>query len=53
MAIEDDLDAQALWRSVCAMLLARRGEVEDAITLSLEAIDMRGAATPSSSSPMP
>jgi ATP/maltotriose-dependent transcriptional regulator MalT len=41
MAIEDDVDAQALWRSVRAMLLARRGEVEDAITLSLEAIEMR------------
>jgi class 3 adenylate cyclase/tetratricopeptide (TPR) repeat protein len=41
MAIEDDLDAQALWRSVRAMLLARRGDVEDAVTLSLEAIDMR------------
>ena len=41
MAIEDDIDAQALWRSVRAMLLARRGEVEDAVTLSLEAIDMR------------
>ena len=41
MAIDDDIDAQALWRSVRAMLLARRGEVEDAVTLSLEAIDMR------------
>jgi predicted metal-dependent hydrolase len=41
MAIEDDLDAQALWRSVHAMLLARRGEVEGAISLSLEAIEMR------------
>jgi tetratricopeptide (TPR) repeat protein len=41
MAIEDDIDAQALWRSVRAMLLARHGEVEEAITLSLEAIDMR------------
>jgi class 3 adenylate cyclase/tetratricopeptide (TPR) repeat protein len=41
MAIEDDLDAQARWRSVHAMLLARRGEVEGAISLSLEAIEMR------------
>jgi predicted transcriptional regulator len=41
MAIEGDIDAQALWRSVRAMLLARRGEVDDAIRLSLEAIAMR------------
>ena len=41
MAIEDDIDAQALWRSVHAMLLARRGQLDDAIRLSFEAIDMR------------
>ena len=41
MAIEDDLDAQAIWRSVHAMNLARRGETEEAIRLSLEAISMR------------
>jgi len=41
MAIEDDLDAQALWRSVHAMLLARRGELDEAIAISLEAIAMR------------
>jgi class 3 adenylate cyclase/tetratricopeptide (TPR) repeat protein len=41
MAIEDDIDAQAIWRSVHAMLLARRGETDEAIALSLEAIEMR------------
>jgi class 3 adenylate cyclase/tetratricopeptide (TPR) repeat protein len=41
MAIEDDIDAQAIWRSVHAMLLARRGETDEAVALSLEAIEMR------------
>ncbi|HEX5039442.1 MAG TPA: adenylate/guanylate cyclase domain-containing protein [Candidatus Limnocylindria bacterium] len=41
MAIDDDIDAQALWRSVHAMLLARRGEVDEAVVLSQEAIAFR------------
>jgi tetratricopeptide (TPR) repeat protein len=41
MAIDDDIDAQAIWRSVHAMLLARRGDSDEAIALSVEAIEMR------------
>jgi ATP/maltotriose-dependent transcriptional regulator MalT len=41
MAIEDDLDAQAIWRSVHAMILARHGSTDEAIELSVEAIAMR------------
>jgi len=41
MAIEDDLDAQAIWRSVHGMILARRGDPDEGIRLSLEAIGMR------------
>jgi len=41
IAMEDDVDAQAIWRSVHAMVLARRGDTEDAIRLAVEAIDLR------------
>jgi class 3 adenylate cyclase/tetratricopeptide (TPR) repeat protein len=41
MAMEDDLDAQAIWRSVLAMLTARHGDTDEAIKLSLEAIELR------------
>ena len=41
MALDDDLDAQALWRSVLAMLLAREGHTEDAIAMSHEAVELR------------
>jgi tetratricopeptide (TPR) repeat protein len=41
MAMDDDLDAQALWRSVLAMLEAREGRTQDGIRLADEAIAMR------------
>ncbi len=41
MAMDDDLDAQAMWRSVLAMLLARAGQTEEAIALSHEAVQLR------------
>lgn len=41
IAMEDDVDAQAIWRSVHAMILARRGDTQDAIRLAVEAIDLR------------
>jgi len=41
MAMDDDLDAQALWRSVLAMLEAREGRPEEGIRLADEAIAMR------------
>ena len=41
MAMPDDLDAQAIWRSVLAMLTAREGKTDEAIRLSLEAIELR------------
>jgi hypothetical protein len=41
MAMEDDLDAQALWRSVLAMLLAREGHGDEALPLAQEAVALR------------
>jgi ATP/maltotriose-dependent transcriptional regulator MalT len=41
MAIDEDLDAQAIGRSVQAMVVARRGDIETAIALGNEAIAMR------------
>ena len=41
MAMEDDLDAQALWRSVLAMLLAREGRIAEAIEMSSDAVAVR------------
>jgi tetratricopeptide (TPR) repeat protein len=40
-AAADDVDAQALWRSVRACILARRGEAAEARRLALEAVEMR------------
>ena len=40
-AMEDDPDAQALWRSVQAMLRARDGDVDEGIRLALEAVSLR------------
>ena len=41
MAMEDDLDAQAMWRSVLAMVRARQGSLEEAVALGDEAIALR------------
>jgi class 3 adenylate cyclase/tetratricopeptide (TPR) repeat protein len=40
MASEEDLDAQALWRQVLAMIRARRGETAEALTLGHEAVEL-------------
>jgi ATP/maltotriose-dependent transcriptional regulator MalT len=41
MSMDDDLDAQAMWRSVLAMVIARKGQHEEAIRLALEAVELR------------
>ena len=41
IAMDDDLDAQAIWRSVLAMVVGREGEIDTAIALGREAIEMR------------
>jgi ATP/maltotriose-dependent transcriptional regulator MalT len=41
MAMDDDPDAQAIWRSVQAMIRARHGDPEEGIRLALEAIALR------------
>lgn len=41
LAAEDDVDAQALWRSVLGMCLARRGDTEQGVRLAAEAVAMR------------
>ncbi len=41
MAMDDDLDAQAQWRSVLAMLRAREGRSAEALSLGEEAIALR------------
>ncbi len=41
MAMEDDPDAQAIWRSVQAMIRAREGDPERGIRLAQEAIALR------------
>jgi tetratricopeptide (TPR) repeat protein len=40
LSAEDDIGSQALWRSVRARVLARRGETEAAIELAQEAIEV-------------
>jgi len=40
-AAPDDSDAQALWRSVILRILARRGDVENALQLAKEAVEIR------------
>jgi class 3 adenylate cyclase/tetratricopeptide (TPR) repeat protein len=40
LAAEDDIEAEALWRSVRAKVLARRQEVDDARALAGEAVDL-------------
>jgi class 3 adenylate cyclase len=41
MAMDDDPDAQAIWRSVQGMIRARHGDPEEGIRLALEAIALR------------
>ncbi|MEO8510790.1 MAG: adenylate/guanylate cyclase domain-containing protein [Chloroflexota bacterium] len=41
LAAADDVDAQALWRSVLGMCLARRGEIDDGVRLAAEAVELR------------
>ena len=41
LAAPDDKDAQALWRSVFAMIRARAGATDEAIALAQEAVAMR------------
>jgi tetratricopeptide (TPR) repeat protein len=41
ISMDDDLDAQAMWRSVLAMVIARKGQHEEAIRLALEAVELR------------
>jgi ATP/maltotriose-dependent transcriptional regulator MalT len=41
LAADDDVDAQALWRSVLGMCLARRGETEEGVRLAAEAVALR------------
>ena len=41
MSMDDDLDAQAMWRSVLAMVIARKGQPDEAIRLALEAVELR------------
>ena len=40
-AAEDDVDPQALWRGARACVLARRGEIPDALQLAQQALDLR------------
>jgi class 3 adenylate cyclase len=40
LAADDDVEAQALWRSVRARLMARRGEAERAVDLAEEAMEI-------------
>jgi class 3 adenylate cyclase/tetratricopeptide (TPR) repeat protein len=40
LAAEDDIEAEALWRSVRAKVLARRHDVEEARALAGEAVDL-------------
>ena len=41
LAAPDDVDAQALWRSVLGMCLARRGQIDEGLRLAREAVEMR------------
>ena len=41
MSMDDDLDAQAMWRSVLAMVIARKGQPDEAVRLALEAVELR------------
>ncbi len=43
LAAPDDVDAQALWRSVLGMCLARRGEHDEGLRLANEAVELRRA----------
>ena len=44
LSAPDDIDAQALWRSVLAMVLARAAAIDEAITLAQEAVALRRQA---------
>ncbi len=41
IAAEDDVDAQAIWRGVRARILARRGQVPEAMDLANQAVALR------------
>jgi tetratricopeptide (TPR) repeat protein len=41
LSAPDDIDAQALWRSVLAMVLAREAAIDEALTLAQEAVALR------------
>jgi ATP/maltotriose-dependent transcriptional regulator MalT len=41
MSMEDDVDAEATWRSVLAMVVARKGDTDEALRLALEAVELR------------
>jgi len=43
IAMDDDADAQALWRSVQGMLRAREGDTDDGIRLAHQAVTLRRA----------
>jgi len=43
IAAEDDIDAQTLWRSVKAKILADRDEIEEAVCLGREAVSLVGS----------
>jgi tetratricopeptide (TPR) repeat protein len=43
LAMPDDVDAQALWRSLLAICLARRGETAEALELGRQAVTLRRA----------
>jgi class 3 adenylate cyclase/tetratricopeptide (TPR) repeat protein len=44
LSAPDDIDAQALWRSVLAMVLARAAAIDEAIALAQEAVTLRRQA---------
>jgi tetratricopeptide (TPR) repeat protein len=41
ISMEDDVDAEAMWRSTLAMVLARRGLTDEALRLALQAVELR------------
>ncbi|MBA3586091.1 MAG: AAA family ATPase [Chloroflexi bacterium] len=41
MSMDDDLDAQAMWRSVLAMIVARKGETDAAVRMARDAVELR------------
>jgi tetratricopeptide (TPR) repeat protein len=41
ISMEDDVDAEAMWRSTLAMVLARHGRPNEALPLAVEAVELR------------